>query len=55
MSIGDKGPRLGRTQGKSPEELRDQIEALRSELQNLTTLKRRSNDERSQPSGCAAR
>ena len=35
MSIGDKGPRLGGRQGKSPEELSDQLEALRSELQNL--------------------
>jgi ElaB/YqjD/DUF883 family membrane-anchored ribosome-binding protein len=37
MSIGDKGPRLGGTQGKSSEELSAQIDALRSELQNLTT------------------
>jgi ElaB/YqjD/DUF883 family membrane-anchored ribosome-binding protein len=37
MSVGAKGPLLGGTQGKSPEELSDQIEALRSELQNLTT------------------
>ena len=37
MSIGDKGPRLGGKQGNSPEELSHQIEALRSELQNLTT------------------
>jgi ElaB/YqjD/DUF883 family membrane-anchored ribosome-binding protein len=37
MSIGDRGPRLGGRQGKSPEELSDQLEALRSELQNLTT------------------
>jgi ElaB/YqjD/DUF883 family membrane-anchored ribosome-binding protein len=37
MSIGDKEPRLTGTQGKSPDELSDQIEALRSELQNLTT------------------
>jgi hypothetical protein len=37
MSIGDKGPRLGSTQGKSREELSDQLEALRSQLQNLTT------------------
>ena len=37
MSIGDKGPRLGGTRGEIPEELSDQIEALRSELQNLTT------------------
>jgi ElaB/YqjD/DUF883 family membrane-anchored ribosome-binding protein len=36
MSSGDKGPRSGGTQVKSPEELSDQIEALRSELQNLT-------------------
>ena len=37
MSIGDKGPRLAGKRGEIPEELSDQIEALRSELQNLTT------------------
>ena len=36
MSIGDKGPRLAGKRGEIPEELSDQIEALRSELQNLT-------------------
>jgi ElaB/YqjD/DUF883 family membrane-anchored ribosome-binding protein len=37
MSIGDKGPREPTKKGEIPEELNDQIEVLRSELQNLTT------------------
>jgi ElaB/YqjD/DUF883 family membrane-anchored ribosome-binding protein len=37
MSIGDKGSCLAGKRGEIPDELSDQIEALRSELQNLTT------------------
>ena len=37
MTFGDTAPRSGGRRPKSPEELSDQIEALRAELQTLTS------------------